>query len=215
MHVAIDLCCGRGGWARGLRAAGFKVIGYDVREFIPDGRSSALAAKGVLLERYPGIFIRADIRTLTGRLFRSDAKLIVGSPPCTEFSRWDWDMAFRRSHPDFPFCCKHLELVETVFRIAKEANVPLVLENVRGLERWIGPARAHYGPYYLWGDVPALLPDVDQRATFKGKFRSPGARAEIPFELSRHIGESFYPITPAEKQFSRFSLAEPLLSATQ
>ena len=28
--LAIDLCCGKGGWTRGLIDAGFRVIGFDV-----------------------------------------------------------------------------------------------------------------------------------------------------------------------------------------
>jgi len=50
------------------------------------------------------------------------------------------------------------------FRIQREASeasgshIPLVLENVKGAQRWIGPAKWHYGSYYLWGDVPALMP---------------------------------------------------------
>lgn len=39
--VAIDLCCGKGGWTIGLLAAGFHVVGFDVqrhREY-PGGRT--------------------------------------------------------------------------------------------------------------------------------------------------------------------------------
>jgi hypothetical protein len=36
--------------------------------------------------------------------------------------------------------------------------IPMVQENVRGAQKWVGRARWHYGSYYLWGDVPALMP---------------------------------------------------------
>lgn len=36
--------------------------------------------------------------------------------------------------------------------------MPIVVENVCGAQKWVGRARAHYGSFYLWGDVPALLP---------------------------------------------------------
>lgn len=36
--------------------------------------------------------------------------------------------------------------------------MPLIVENVCGAQRWVGRARAHYGSFYLWGDVPALMP---------------------------------------------------------
>jgi hypothetical protein len=32
------------------------------------------------------------------------------------------------------------------------------VENVRGAQRWVGKARWNYGSFYLWGDVPALMP---------------------------------------------------------
>jgi hypothetical protein len=33
-----------------------------------------------------------------------------------------------------------------------------VVENVKGAQPWVGRARWHFGSYYLWGDVPALMP---------------------------------------------------------
>ncbi|HLG99849.1 MAG TPA: hypothetical protein VKX49_26300 [Bryobacteraceae bacterium] len=32
--LAIDLCCGKGGWTRGLLEAGFRVIPYQLARFI-------------------------------------------------------------------------------------------------------------------------------------------------------------------------------------
>ena len=58
------------------------------------------------------------------------------------------------------------ELFEACFRIQLEANavsdyfIPLVVENVRGAQKWVGRAAWHYGSFYLWGDVPALMPLV-------------------------------------------------------
>jgi hypothetical protein len=34
----------------------------------------------------------------------------------------------------------------------------MVVENVNGAQKWVGKARWHFGSYYLWGDVPALMP---------------------------------------------------------
>lgn len=50
------------------------------------------------------------------------------------------------------------------FRIQREAceaagrHIPLIVENVRGAQPWVGRARFNYSSYYLWGDVPALMP---------------------------------------------------------
>ena len=57
-----------------------------------------------------------------------------------------------------------MELFNAQFRIQREAcdaagrYIPLVVENVRGAQPWVGRAQWHYGSYYLWGDVPALMP---------------------------------------------------------
>jgi hypothetical protein len=55
-------------------------------------------------------------------------------------------------------------LFDACFRIQREASeaagrrIPLVIENVRGAQRWVGRARWNFGSFYLWGDVPALMP---------------------------------------------------------
>jgi hypothetical protein len=52
-----------------------------------------------------------------------------------------------------------MELFNAQFRIQREASeaaghyVPMVVENVRGAQKWVGRAQAHYGSFYLWGDV--------------------------------------------------------------
>jgi hypothetical protein len=73
-------------------------------------------------------------------------------------------------------------LFEACFRIQREASaaagrhVPLVVENVRGAQKWVGRARWNFGSFYLWGDVPALMP-----VTFKG-VKNPGGGS---FDRSR------------------------------
>jgi len=55
-------------------------------------------------------------------------------------------------------------LFDACFRIQREAIeaaghfIPLVVENVRGAEQWVGRARWAWGSFLLWGDVPALMP---------------------------------------------------------
>jgi hypothetical protein len=57
-----------------------------------------------------------------------------------------------------------IELFNAQFRIQREAceaaghYIPMVVENVRGAQKWVGTARYHYGSFYFWGDVPALMP---------------------------------------------------------
>ncbi|HWX30138.1 MAG TPA: hypothetical protein VNZ53_22210, partial [Steroidobacteraceae bacterium] len=41
---------------------------------------------------------------------------------------------------------------------AAHRHIPMVVENVRGAMPWVGRARWNFGSFYLWGDVPALMP---------------------------------------------------------
>lgn len=47
--------------------------------------------------------------------------------------------------------------------------IPMVVENVKGAQLWVGQARWHYGSFYLWGDVPALMPFARSQAKIPGQ----------------------------------------------
>ncbi len=144
--LVIDLFCGLGGWAEGFLAEGYTVIGFDI-ESMP----------------YPGRLVIQDVQSLHGRQFR-DATVIVASPPCQSYSyrAMPWKRAKALPPPDNT-------LFESCFRIQREASaaaghkIPLIVENVRGAQKWVGRAKWHYGSYYLWGDVPALMPITVQQ----------------------------------------------------
>jgi hypothetical protein len=146
--LAIDLFAGLGGWAEGLLAEGWDVVGFDIERH----------AYGE--HRYPAQLVLQDVRTLHGSQFRS-AELIVASPPCQAYSyrAMPWKRARALPPPDN-------ELFETCFRLQREAceaagrHIPLIVENVRGAQKWVGRARWNYGSFYLWGDVPALMPPI-------------------------------------------------------
>ena len=114
-----------------------------------------------------------DVTTLHGSQFR-DAALIVASPPCQAYSyrAMPWKRAKALPPPDNT-------LFEACFRIQREASeaagrhIPLIVENVRGAQKWVGRARWNYGSFYLWGDVPALMP-ITFRATKVPGFRFDG-----------------------------------------
>lgn len=145
--LAIDLFCGLGGWAEGLLAEGWRVIGFDIERH--DYGTGT----------YPGQLVIQDVRTLHGSQFKT-AQLIVASPPCQAYSyrAMPWSRAKALPPPDN-------ELFDACFRIQREAceaagrHIPLVVENVRGAVKWVKePCRWHFGSFYLWGDVPALMP---------------------------------------------------------
>jgi hypothetical protein len=81
-------------------------------------------------------------------------------------------------------------LFDACFRIQREAieacghYIPLIVENVRGCQEWAGRADWSYGSFYLWGDVPALMPSSRSMKTAGGSwFRE---RNGIPQPGIRH-----------------------------
>ena len=144
--LAIDLYCGLGGWAEGFLSEGYRVVGFDIERH--DYGTGG----------YPGFLVLQDVLTLHGSQFK-DAVVIVASPPCQAYSyrAMPWSRAKALPPPDNT-------LFEACFRIQQEASeaagryIPLIVENVRGAQKWVGRARWHFGSYFLWGDIPALMP---------------------------------------------------------
>jgi len=154
--LAIDLFCGLGGWTEGLLAEGYYVVGFDIE------RHEYGDAK------YPAQLVLQDVMTIHGSQFK-DAALIVASPPCQEFSYmampWSKAKAKERDLLEGRDDPKRLTaLFDACFRIQREAieaaghHIPMVVENVRGAQKWVGRSRWNYGSFHLWGDVPALMP---------------------------------------------------------
>lgn len=117
-------------------------------------------------------------------------------------------------------------LFDACFRIQREAceaaghHISLVVENVKGAQPWVGRAAWHLGSFYLWGDVPALMPAVKHHKVgikqsghsgrkwfadpdVAGHFSSasPARKAasaqiaKIPLALARHIAQCYFPTT--------------------
>jgi hypothetical protein len=206
--LAIDLFCGLGGWTDGLLAEGYYVVGFDnVRHVYGEAR-------------YPAQLVIQDVLTLHGAQFK-DAALIVASPPCQAYSyrAMPWKRAKALPPPDNT-------LFDACFRIQREASaaagrpIPLIVENVRGAQKWVGRARWNYGSFYLWGDVPALMPMTKRRPSrgdgikcggtwfvpgeYKSAMRHTSSRgserkqasaliAKIPLHLARYIARVYYP----------------------
>ena len=147
--LAVDLYCGLGGWTEGLLAEGYDVIGFDnERHEYGD-------------QRYPGQLVVQDVLTLHGSQFKN-ATLIVASPPCQEYSymAMPWSLAKAKAKAiRADTTGKELErlnrLFDACFRIQREASfaagrhIPLVVENVRGAQPWVGRARWNFGSFYL------------------------------------------------------------------
>ncbi len=158
--IVYDLFCGLGGWSEGFMAEGYECRGYDIE------------AHDYGTGGYPGTLILRDVRSITGAECK-DAAVIVASPPCQAYSyrAMPWKRAKALPPPDNT-------LFNECFRIQREASeaaghyIPLIVENVRGAQKWVGRAQWNYGSFYLWGDVPALMPH-----TFKAQKFNPDGTA--------------------------------------
>ena len=67
----VDFYSGLGGWSDGFAKEGFQVLGVEINEEIAQEY------------RYPVLV--ADVRGLNAKMFK-DFDVIVGSPPCRDFS---------------------------------------------------------------------------------------------------------------------------------
>lgn len=200
--LAIDLFCGLGGWTDGLLAEGYDVVGFDIEQHVYGEH------------RYPAQLVVQDVTTLHGSQFK-DATLIVASPPCQAYSyrAMPWKRAKALPPPDN-------SLFEACFRIQREAcdaagrHIPLVVENVRGAQKWVGRARWNYGSFYLWGDVPALMPwtqgrilkagVVDGRPNGATNFHREKANGGRGREHIKNAGGSWFNIgSPGQKETNR------------
>jgi len=174
--LAVDLFCGLGGWTEGLLAEGYDVIGYDIEQHQYGDHS------------YPAQLVLQDVTTLHGSQFK-DAALIVASPPCQAYSyrAMPWKKAKALPPPDNT-------LFETCFRIQREASeaagrhIPLIVENVRGAQKWVGRARWNHGSFYLWGDVPALMP-VTLKTVKVPSFRFDGSGKSFQTASVKHVSD--------------------------
>jgi hypothetical protein len=217
--LAIDLFCGLGGWSEGLISEGYRVVGFDVERHVYGDA------------KYPAQLVLQDVLTIHGSQFAS-AALIVASPPCQEYSymAMPWSKAKQKIR-DYESGVRNVAeltaLFDACFRIQREAceaagrYIPLVVENVRGAQRWVGRARWNCGSMYLWGDIPALMPSlrhvkepVDPRnrkktgGWFYDNYETSHRRwssgsierkewsariAMVPLVLARHIARVYYP----------------------
>ena len=182
--LCIDLYCGLGGWTEGALAEGYDCVGFDIeRHCYGDAR-------------YPAQLVLQDVLTLHGSQFR-DAALIVASPPCQAYSSrgMPWNALLDSITPAMcqwgddggpvngflPLAPIDNSLFRACFRLQREASeaagryISLIVENVNRAQRWVGPARWHSGSYYLWGDVPAIMP-FTQNGRMKSRIPAIGKR---------------------------------------
>lgn len=186
--LCVDLYCGLGGWSEGFLSEGYDCIGFDIERH-NYGRGG-----------YPGQLVLQDVPTLHGSQFRN-AACIVASPPCQAYSYMSmpWTRgktmaaAIRDDQTGRKLDALNA-LFNACFRIQREASaaaghyIPMVVENVKGAQPWVGRAKANFGSYYLWGDI-AMVGNriVAPRAEFGSQYarayrelKQPGRNFHFP-----------------------------------
>lgn len=147
--LMVELFAGSFGWSAGWLARGGRAVGFDIEHCDHHGPVPQNAE-----------LVLQDVRTINGAQLE-DASIICCSPPCTEFSyrAMPWKRAKALGPPVLG-----IDLFWQCWRIQHEAceaagrYIPMVVENVKGAQPWVGRAKWHFGSYYLWADVPALMP---------------------------------------------------------
>lgn len=204
--LCIDGFCGLGGWAEGFLAENYDVVGFDIERH-------NYGTGG-----YPGQLVLQDWLTLDGAQFRN-AACIVASPPCQEYSymAMPWSrgkqiaaalrgdigavdgipVPFPEDYAGSRTIAELNALFDACFRIQREAiaasgrHIPLVVENVKGAQSWVGQAKAHYGSFYLWGDVASVGGAViGMRPRFGEMLRPARHRKVAGFNFHQHEGGS-------------------------
>jgi len=149
---ALDLFCGLGGWSDGLVLEGFEVMGVEINSKIA--------------ELYNHPVIVEDVKNLKGKQF-PNYDLIVGSPPCRDFSVVGDVFGHTWKRPPDPKG-EGMGLVNAFLAIVKQANPKFwLMENVPRLEKYLGKAKfcTFLGDKHMkrcfWGDFPAFLVPKD------------------------------------------------------
>lgn len=199
--LLVELFCGLGAVSKVFEEEGWRCVGFDIERHVYGP------------ERYPCQLVLQDVLTLHGSQFR-DADFIWASPPCQEFSymAMPWSRgkeiadALRggegKGFPDGYTGSRSVKalraLFDACFRIQREASIaaghhiPMVVENVKGAQPWVGQARANFGSFYLWSDIGMANSNiVVPGAGFGDVLRAPG-RSKIPgqnWSLYRETGE--------------------------
>lgn len=200
--VALDLCCGKGGWTAGLLDAGWEVVGVDIDAQFMHGYKGAAFVEASVIAFADAVFqgpstILKDLNLAANSAcydfsrydVNAPVRLIVASPPCDQFSRHDMPWT-RRKNPPPP----DTSIWKACQRIAQYGGLPIVIENVRGAQQFMGKADSHYGSFYLWGHSSKLgQPPIEQRAKQRLSSRERAQRAVIPHALAFEVGEAFFP----------------------
>lgn len=165
MLELLDLFCGRGGWSRPAIAKGWHAVGFDIFDY-----------------GYPGQLCIDRLPVPLSYLQAFDPDLVVASPPCEAYARACLPWINEPSG-----VTSALELLNWSIGLIGQFNCPVIVECSRFAARFSStPPTTQVGPYSLWGDVPALLPQITHHKTHLSG-SDPAARAMIDTALAEWI----------------------------
>jgi len=167
--LCIDLYCGLGGWAEGFLAEGYQVMGFDLERWAYPGElvlQDVLTLGGAQF-RNAAVIVASppcqefSFAAMPWKLAKAQKPQILPAwwnkpePKMSDVEMAAWK-AWKAEHPATP---PNTDPFDACYRIQREASeaaghhIPLVVENVKGAQPWVGRAKGHYGSFYLWGDV--------------------------------------------------------------
>ncbi len=190
--LAIDLFCGLGGWAEGFLAEGYDVVGFDIErhDYGTGGYPAQLVLQDVTT-LHGSQFREASVIVASPPCQAYSYRAMPWSrakalpPPdnslfesCFRIQReanWAicdcgcWRCYGPSALRDYSGLNSHCVRCNSYTNTGVYPRyIPLIVENVRGAQKWVGRAKWHFGSYYLWGDVPALMPiTIAQRLKFQ------------------------------------------------
>ncbi len=164
--------------------------------------AAALRGMGEFPEKYHGSRTMEELNRLFAACFRIQREA-SDTCQCCGHGRHDHDVWYG---------CNQCGCKTPLYR-----EVPLIVENVKGAQPWVGRAKYRYGSFFLWGDVPALMPSTragmkcnpdgqggnggdfgwDNTPMRRGNSHSASRKAasaqiaKIPFPLAQHIARVF------------------------
>lgn len=136
-------------------------------------------------------------------------ELLWASFPCTEFSRMDQPWTRKLLPPGFtPDMSEVVKVCDLINHLKPKYYC---IENVRGaipyLTPLLGKYSHHFGPYYLWTNLPTIAPSPDWIPGRKSQDMTGSLqRSAIPIELSKAVLEAT--IQPTLTLYCNFELGE-------
>jgi len=180
MYSVLDLYCGEGGWSDGFYDTDFSCMGIDIVDV-----------------DYPYDLLLQDVRTIDGHRLKGKFDVIVGSPPCRDFSVYSNFSSTWKKPRDIN---NGLSMVYAFFRIVREAQPRFwVMENVVPLKHFIFEEprqvvlmRTPKMIRGLWGVFPKCIFPFEvgkYMNDYRGSLRS-WDRAKIPFCVSSTLAKT-------------------------